>query len=613
MKKIMAFFTICILLISGYTGFLSLKATNTEDETISIYQISPKITSSQIISHKSLSHSNNNFYPSIEMSTINDSKLLILTIDEIIDTIQDSSYIQWKKSNGYNVTVITISDNRIINQDAVDLAGKIRLFLMDYCQQEDIGFLLIIGDIQSIPMRYCYPNPDNHRFDIFDWQSGEVPTDYYYADLSKPDSESWDKDGDGFYGEYMQDEPDFYPDLFVGRIPVSDQLEISYTLDKIIRFEESDTSWKNNALHAGAFFYFTNEDQSGYGAMDGAVLSHYIEQDIMTDWSIHHYSEQEGLEPSVYTWDALSERNFIDDWRTGKYGIVNWQGHGWTDKVARKVWTTDDGDDVPESHEIQWPTMITRSSNLDDDYPSIVTAVSCYVGCPERDPNVLGNLGIDLLTDASFGAAVAVVASARSPYGSEDWPNDPGGSDQIIYEFNKNIILEEMSLGEALYIAKFFCNERYGWDHYAEYIDMFTFNLFGDPSMKLISTVDNHKPNTPNPPEGPSSGSPGIEYTYTVSTVDSDDDQVFYLFDWGDKTTSFILGPYASGEECSASHVWFEKGSYDIRVKAIDGRDVESEWSDPLEVTVPKYRSIFTFFDTKNLLVHFLDFLDQLC
>ena len=613
MKKILPFFIICILLISGYSGFFPIKATHTEDNTVCIYQISPQISSSQIVFYQSLSHTTEDIYPSIEISTGKHANLLILTVDELVDAIQDSSYIQWKESNGYNITIITSSDNRIISQEGEDLPEKIRLFLMDFYLQQEISFLLIIGDIISIPMRYCYPNPDNHRFDIFDWQSGEVPTDYYYADLSKPDSESWDKDGDGYYGEYMQDEPGFYPDLFVGRIPVSDPTAISYTLEKIIQFEESDTSWKNNALHAGAFFYFTNEDQSGYNAMDGAVLSQYIEQDIMMNWSIHHYSEQEGLEPSVYTWDLLSENNFIDDWRTGKYSIVNWQGHGWTDKVARKVWTTDDGDEIPESHEIQWPNMITRSSNLDDDYPSIVTAVSCYVGCPERDPYVLGNLGIDLLTDASFGAAVAVVASARSPYGSEDWPNDPGGSDHIIYEFNKNIILEKMSLGEALYTAKFFCNDLYGWDHYAEYIDMFTFNLFGDPSMKLISTVDNHKPYQPDPPEGPSSGLPGTEYTYSVSTVDPDNDEIFYLFDWGDNVTSFILGPYESGEECIASHVWFEKGSYDIRVKAIDGRDAESEWSDPMHVTIPKYRSIFSFFKLNNPLFYFVNFLDHLC
>jgi len=54
--------------------------------------------------------------------------------------------------------------------------------------------------------------------------------------------------------------------------------------------------------------------------------------------------------------------------------------------------------------------------------------------------------------------------------------------------------------------------------------------------------------------------------------------------------TSFILGPYNSGEECNASGIWFEKGNYEIKVKAIDIHGAESEWSDPLSVSMPKTR-----------------------
>ena len=83
----------------------------------------------------------------------------------------------------------------------------------------------------------------------------------------------------------------------------------------------------------------------------------------MNGWTISHYSEQAGREKSTYNWPALTETAFIDDWRTGKYSVMNWQGHGWTNGVARKVWSTDDGDGVPEYDEISWPYFITRKSN----------------------------------------------------------------------------------------------------------------------------------------------------------------------------------------------------------------------------------------------------------
>ncbi len=324
--------------------------------------------------------------------------------------------------------------------------------------------------------------------------------------------------------------------------------------------------------------------------MDGAKLSYYIENDIMYSWTISHYSEQQGLETSVYNWPALSETAFINDWRNGQYSIVNWQGHGWTNRAARKVWSWDDGDNVPEGNEISWPDFININSNLDDDYPSIVTAESCYIGCPETSPS--GNLGIDLLTDPSMGASVGVIASARSPYGSFDWPNNPGGSDSIIYEFNRLMINDSKTVGEALYNSKYFCNFNYGWDHYAEYLDMFTFNLFGEPSLNIKGiTVENSPPNKPVKPSGLISGKPGIEYNYKTNTIDLDGDQVYYNWSWDDGKFSGWLGPYDSGLNASGKHIWNKKGTYQIKVKAKDIYSIESDWSDPLTVTIKKSKN----------------------
>jgi len=87
---------------------------------------------------------------------------------------------------------------------------------------------------------------------------------------------------------------------------------------------------------------------------------------------------------------------------------------------------------------------------------------------------------------------------------------------------------------------------------------------------------------------GPSQGKPNIEYIYTFYSVDPDDDNLYYLIDWGDYTDTDWIGPYDSGEIAEESHIWNAKGSYDIRVKAKDSAGKESEWSDPLIVTMPK-------------------------
>ena len=407
---------------------------------------------------------------------------LIITTSELLSAITTSDFLDWKASLGYNVRIVLTTDAEITSQSGGDLAEQIRNFLRDYYGPWGTEYVLLVGDYATIPMRYCYPDSSNHANGAGDpsaWPwSGDVPTDYYYADLSSPDTVSWDSDGDGFCGEYGEDSPDFLPEVYVGRIPISNSSRITYTLNKLVAFEQDTGAWKQQALHAGAIAYFANEDYSGRELDDGASILDSIETDVMSGWQISHYSEQEGLAPSAYDWPALSEAAFIGDWRDGQYGVVNWCAHGWSNRVARKIWSWDDGDGVPESNEMSWPSFISITSDLDDDYPSIVFAISCLVGYPE--PNAWGNLGIDLLTEPSFGASVGIVSGTRVVWVSK------GGGEQHCYEFNRYLINGPSGpekIGDALYDSEFYINQTYTWDHYAEYWDMFTYNLYGDPAL----------------------------------------------------------------------------------------------------------------------------------
>jgi hypothetical protein len=103
----------------------------------------------------------------------------------------------------------------------------------------------------------------------------------------------------------------------------------------------------------------------------------------------------------------------------------------------------------------------------------------------------------------------------------------------------------------------------------------------------------NNPPNKPVKPSGQANGKINVEYTYTSNTTDSDDDQVSYLFDWGDGTNSSWIGPYASGATASIKHKWTVKGTYIIKVKAKDSYGAESSWSDPLTITMPKSSAFF--------------------
>jgi len=105
---------------------------------------------------------------------------------------------------------------------------------------------------------------------------------------------------------------------------------------------------------------------------------------------------------------------------------------------------------------------------------------------------------------------------------------------------------------------------------------------------------NNQAPEKPETPDGPTSGESGIEYTYTTSTIDPEGEQLYYWFDWGDDTNSGWLGPYDSGDIVTVSHTWDSKGSFEIKVKAKDTNGIQSEWSDPLPISMPKSGSILS-------------------
>jgi hypothetical protein len=414
---------------------------------------------------------------------------VIVTTPALRGAVEASEFIAWKEWLGYRLRTVLTTDPEIAGQPGRDLAEQIRTFLRNTWASWGIEYLLLVGDYAAIPMRYCYPDSTNHwnNAGVPNAESGEVPTDAYYADLSAEDDLSWDLDGDGFYGEFGQDAPDLLAEVYVGRIPTNDLSRITYTLDKLAAYEQDTGSWKRSALHAGAIWYFTNEDRLGYELYDGATCMDMIETNLMDGWTITHYSERAGLEKSTFVWDPLTEHDFIGSWRNGEYGVVNWGAHGWSNSAARKIWYWDDGDGVPETgnpNEMMWLDFINTSSNLDDDHPSVFFAISCVIGYPE--PNAWGNIGIDLLTKPGNGASIGSLGATRITWGASGWPDNPGGAESMCFEFNRHLIggpAGPEPVGDALYDSKWYCTQNYGFYHYAEYWNQFNYNLYGDPAL----------------------------------------------------------------------------------------------------------------------------------
>ena len=84
--------------------------------------------------------------------------------------------------------------------------------------------------------------------------------------------------------------------------------------------------------------------------------------------------------------------------------------------------------------------------------------------------------------------------------------------------------------------------------------------------------------------DGPTGGVPNIEYDYTFTIVDPEEDDCEINIDFNGYETGW-MGPYESGEVVTISHTWDDVGSYTIKSKSRD-RWGESSWSDPFPVEI---------------------------
>ena len=127
-----------------------------------------------------------------------------------------------------------------------------------------------------------------------------------------------------------------------------------------------------------------------------------------------------------------------------------------------------------------------------------------------------------------------------------------------------------------------------------------------DAYIVKVSAFENRPPNKPAKPFGPAKGKPNTEYTFSTSAVtDPDGDKVYYKWNWGDGNFSELL------DTTEASYTWTAEDTFEIRVMAIDEHGGESNWSDPIVITMPKAKAINTLFvrifERFPLLIELLD------
>ena len=395
---------------------------------------------------------------------------VIITTDGLQDDI--SNLKSWKESQEYSVKIVT-KTWILSNYGGADSQEKIRNFLIDKYIDWEIEYVLIASSNDTIPMRMCYPNKDDH--------AETVITDYYYADLTG----NWDSDNDGYYGERGDDNVDFNPEVWVGRIPFDNEIDVNEICQNIVSFEQSYGGWKKKAMLLGAISNYKYEDGNyDLDKTDNAEVMEEIKNDILigNSFSSTTMYEKEGLNCSTFLCDfPLNHNNVLSEWADG-YGLVLSKAHSNAYEMSRKIWLSDDNSNgLADEDEISWTGFYDCEDAGYMNHPSLIYENGCNIYDPDFWTDNLVESGLKQ-------GASGIIATSGYGWYSVGWDDESyGGTGSMQYFFVDNYIENSQSFGVSLYNSKLHYLNNYDWWGWKIYENMYGFNLFGDPSLLAIS------------------------------------------------------------------------------------------------------------------------------
>ena len=114
------------------------------------------------------------------------------------------------------------------------------------------------------------------------------------------------------------------------------------------------------------------------------------------------------------------------------------------------------------------------------------------------------------------------------------------------------------------------------------------YDYYGNSGSDSVTVYygENQAPEKPIRPIGPDKGSVGNSYQYSTHAIDPDGDYIRYGWDWdGDNVVDEWTTYYPSGEVVNLTNIWVNSGTYNVKVKADDGKQ-KSIFSNPLTVHI---------------------------
>ncbi len=467
-----------------------------------------QIYSTQINTSASIAEIDFSHLPEIDYDALNKSwykpkiEMLIIAPEGRGDFILElEPLVEWKNQKGVKTIIL---DNYSL-YGGRDPQESIRNMIKSFYESDGIRWVLLAGDAQDnlLPIRYVY-NPDTRDIGSSEIVGNLVskPTDYYYADLTG----DWDEDEDNLFGESQEynshgvDEIDWIPEVYVGRLPANNAIELAKMVQKTLKYEKNPDGgeWMNRMLLAGGISDTISEEPPD--GEDESVLTTYIWQNYVQDemnfthlWrSTSAYTPPDPKEP-------LNQTSFIDNFNEG-YSTMMFAGHG-----APFLYNDKSGT-------IYTNTNAQNCNNTNN--PSLIYADACSTSTYDivsgtGNDNSIGEI---LINQSNKGAIGYVGALRVTWYYTDDYDLERLNRANAKLFWREFFEEKKFQQGRTLYDSKvtYMNTDYYKYERIlpahreADRKNLLTYCLLGDPEVDIYtgipSEVDN--PFEPNYYEG---------------------------------------------------------------------------------------------------------------
>jgi len=233
--------------------------------------------------------------------------------------------VEHKNDHGIKTNLTTV-ESIYASFPGIDEAEQIKYFIKYALEEWNISYVLLVGDIEKLPIRAT---------DAYPWKGfgDNILTDLYYADIYNETDDfcSWDANENGTFGEveYITgsfppkvkidlDDVDLYPDVCVGRLACRNIEEVNIVVNKIITYEENTYGqwWFKRIVLAGGDTFPPSGGAKPF-VCEGEITNRHVAQQLPNFRHIKLWASRRNL--NALTFNRAINRGA---------GFVSYAGHG---------------------------------------------------------------------------------------------------------------------------------------------------------------------------------------------------------------------------------------------------------------------------------------------